>query len=111
MLLRGLIPAGFMPDLAAAGGGSLQLVICIGGGLKVVTVPATLADVEHETPTSTSDYCAFGGLTVPVLLPVGQSALWSLLAQERGYDVRTALRHDGKADVPALGARAPPCIA
>jgi hypothetical protein len=71
MLLRGLIPVGFMPDVTALQHGKIDLVVCTGFGSKTVQVdldslnPHTNHSAVHHAHT----ICPFFGLT-SVVLPV-----------------------------------------
>jgi len=65
VLLRGLVPAGWMPALGMDGP---QLVICTTNGL--VAAPADMfASGEDHAPPASADHspCAFAGLGVPIL--------------------------------------------
>ena len=109
MALRALIPAGFMPDLAAAHGGSFQLVMCTPDGLKAVTVDANgEPGGPAPTPTPSHELCAFAapvmGLEAcPLALVVAWRGAVELI------DSRTVRRDlSGPLRWNWHGARAPP---
>jgi hypothetical protein len=104
MLLRGLIPAGFMADTAAvAAGGMIQLVICTGGGLKGANIPA-----DRDAPVSADDDCAFANAAAPIILPaIGLSQRSERAGPVAGRQWR---RFDlcRVCQLAGMGARAPP---
>lgn len=64
MLLRLLVPAGFMPMVQD---GAIALAICQGSGPPLVS-PATHGMKHHgEAPVKTSEGCAFADLALPLL--------------------------------------------
>jgi hypothetical protein len=114
-MLRGLMPTGFMPAIAADG--SFEIVICSSSGLKTISVTpggepvpsaAQQSDRQNSDGSSVQQPCVFGGLADAVslglpLIPIRHASL--------GTDV-------GSADIafllppysggPPLGAQAPP---
>lgn len=75
VLLRSLIPVGFMPNMAELSHGKIDFVICTGVGFKTIQVdPITLqpssehAQTEHSASHhSTNTICPFFSLTSAVL--------------------------------------------
>lgn len=102
MLVRGLIPTGFMPAIATADG-AFQLVICTGGGLMTVDVPS-----DGQAPVTARDDCAFASAVAPVLLPPAVATLPAPTV------LLLAVMHDQECGrvphraVIGVGARAPP---
>lgn len=81
VLLRSLVPVGFMPDMASLSQGKIDFVICTGMGFKTIQVdPTTLKPVSEQAPTEhpsshqpTNTICPFFSLTstaLPILLLV-----------------------------------------
>lgn len=107
--LRALIPAGFMPDFAAAQGGTFQLVLCTQAGLKIVTVDAKGEPTDPApAPVVNHELCAFaapaGGLEVSLsALVVAWRGTVELVLSDT-VDQRLA----GPARWNGHGARAPP---
>lgn len=82
LLLRAMIPVGFMPDPAAAREGVFKLVICNGSGFSTITLDANGDPVEtdsnHETETASACFFAPIGPALPSsqdLVPVSQVGL------------------------------------
>lgn len=111
LLLRGLVPVGFMPDLAAIVDGTFQIVICTGGGLKVVTVPLAPAHGGEHEPASAGEQCAFAGLVSTVLLAPAQPAILAPVTAASSLRILVVDSGHLGAIVPGLGARAPPLAA
>ena len=67
VVLRALIPVGFMPDFGAAANGEFKIVICTASGTQLVTLDADGQPVK-EAPASDQksqhhdEPCAFTGL-------------------------------------------------
>lgn len=109
-ILRALIPAGYMPDLAAARAGTFQIVICAAGGEHLIAVDADGNEVPDHSAAFAGEPCAFAGLAAMALhnletLPAtrveyGDTALWPQLA------VTMPPARAG----PQLGSRAPPTL-
>jgi hypothetical protein len=72
LLLRVLVPAGFMPSLA---GGQLTVSVCTGYGAKQVEI--ALPGSEHGSIASP---CAFADLSLPLLAGADPSQLAAALA-------------------------------
>lgn len=107
LLVRGLIPAGFMP-VRAATDGSLLIVICTGGGVRVVSVGHDAIDGDPRAPIRGSDECGFAGGNAPEMLPSAQAAIWLPALEEGQNAVWHAAPRTMRMQVPGLGARAPP---
>ncbi len=115
VLLRGLIPAGYMPDPGALKLGQLELTLCTASGERVAfSLPldglATSGAPDGHGVASDPD-CPFGLLSqvTPALLALAFWWPWrptQRLARRRAWVAPPpAIRLTG----PALGPRAPPC--
>ena len=71
LLLRAMIPVGFMPDLAAARDGVFTFVICSGSGFSTITLDANGDPVESDSghEAEATGHCIFA--------PVGPALLAS----------------------------------
>jgi len=108
LFVRALVPAGFMPAVAAQGHG-LTLVICSGsGGLQTITVDEEGKKLPAKSGKTSHEPCAFSGhlgiaapsLDVATLLHVLEPARPPIVAANYFLPpVRAG---------PALGSRAPP---
>lgn len=106
LMLRALVPAGFMPAMAADG--AFEFVICKAG------VPVLVGDPTQQPGQSGDDtayddaLCPFAGLASPSLMPAGgtehhaAAAAASVTWPASGAALRTVVR------LPGQGARAPP---
>ncbi|MEQ1653829.1 MAG: DUF2946 family protein, partial [Hyphomicrobium sp.] len=97
MLVRGLMPVGFMPDLGKAG--ALAIRICSSAGLQTIFIKTT--DTDQSTPAPHHDSCALcaapilsGALAQPPVAVVAFFILmattiagWTLLQRPRFYNV------------------------
>ncbi len=114
VLLRALIPVGYMPDLPAAANGLFKVVICTTDGAKTLAVDANgdLAPTEH--PADEGDHrdhpCAFSGIvSIADRTEISQVSLPAI------YRVaHFSLRESGILPPvragPAVGSRAPPIV-
>ena len=112
VLLRALIPPGYMPDLAAAQDGVITLVICSPDGLRTVSLDENGKPVEPgESPDEHQrQHCPFasvGSIDLPPLakepMPIVftmHAALWS---PQEGLGAERPV-------VGPVGSRAPPTL-
>jgi hypothetical protein len=109
VLLRALIPAGFMPVWSEKASGLPGLVICTAQGSKVIADPA--GEQEHPSDKTTSDHEFCPILASPIALPpislgfefaaaYGDSAAWP------HFEFTTPPARAG----PHLSIRGPPVI-
>lgn len=64
LLVRAMIPAGYMPEGRGAG---WLMTLCTGDGVQAVLVDADGTPVEPDGPADTAPSCAFGSLAAPAL--------------------------------------------
>lgn len=108
MMLRALVPVGYMPDFAAAAKGTFKVVICTSEGARTVTV-ALDGDQQHQQkPGKSHELCPFGAAPATGTLPAPAvaalpAALASADAPLPAHDVILIWKPG-----PALGSRAPP---
>lgn len=106
MMLRALIPAGYMPNWSG-GHAKAWLAICHAGALQVLVEPARRASGEPIKPTDSSRFeCPYAALAAPGLAP----ATWSVSTPPRPLPaVLTSLTSLVSAEQPRRPpARAPP---
>lgn len=114
LLLRGLVPQGFMPDWHAAARGVLTLTICSAdGGDRVVTLDAdgNLVPGENDAAGQGHGVCGFTPVSgmVPLLLAV--ALLLPIVWRRQGMPWPTASLPSRPRLSTAHGARAPPAFA
>ncbi len=119
MVLRALIPVGYMPDLPAAANGIFKVVICTTDGAKTIAVDRNglLAPTEYpgnDHPSDQGDHrdhpCAFSGI-----FAVADRASDALAVQPAVYAIAAVSPRDTRTlppvrAGPAVGSRAPPHV-
>lgn len=109
LVVRGLIPVGYMPDTGALRDGRIVITFCITPGNGASTMPAMLAgllddDNSHSEDVLAGNDCPFSLLSHQALdLPVLPGLRALLVA---GFSAPT--RTFDNAVLPVLGARGPP---
>ena len=110
LFLRALIPAGFMPDLAAARDGVITITICTAYGMTTVALDENGDPVEPDQApeTETREHCRFapaGPVDLPPVTRTPTPVAFALPASPRTLqdDVRVTRQTAG-----AVGPRAPP---
>ena len=115
LLLRAVIPAGYMPDLGALRDGRLEITLCTADGLRTVSQPARSSETTGEAPAdgplaATPDDCPFGAVATQTLILPGDSALPPHGAARHFAPNASPERLDTSSQGPPLGARAPPFL-
>lgn len=107
VLVRALVPAGFMPD--AGHGHGLSLVICTSSGTRVEVADLALGKSDHrgKRASHAGDVCPFGDLTGPALSP-GWPRVLARASPLRATPRLATAQLPPARSVPALGSRAPP---
>lgn len=108
--LRALVPAGYMPDLAAAGDGQVRIVICTGYGSKSILVDETGAPADDQNADrSGHGDCAFGTVSgaaflapEPAMAPLHPELVRDFLPPVSAQSLTPPVQG------PPLGQRAPP---
>ncbi len=115
VLLRGLIPAGYMPDPGALKLGQLELTLCTASGERVAfSLPlgslATSGAPDGHGVASDPD-CPFGLLSqlTPALLALAFWWPWRPTQHRTRRRTWAAAPPSLRLTGPALGPRAPPC--
>ncbi|MGE3623778.1 MAG: DUF2946 family protein [Bdellovibrionales bacterium] len=111
LLMKLLVPAGFMPDMAALSQGSFKITICSASGARQIFVDETGKEAgqksHHERTGKTGhDVCSFGASPQAALAPV-LSVFASFLTLALAYPAA----EDRQADITPLRAawpRGPP---
>jgi len=111
LLLRALVPHGYMPDLSASADGVIKFVICSAAGAKVVTLnPDGTTSEDKGTPGHMGEPCAFAASSH---LPLPEIASVEIAPPEFVALAGPALAHDilppARAG-PPLGSRGPPLL-
>lgn len=112
IVARGLVPAGYMPDAAAAQNGQLALTFCTADGV-VSTLRFAPDSTHHESSANGHMECAFGVLslqatmTPPEGIPQLQHVVLPSLLLVRATPLQVLL---SLVSGPPLGARAPPVV-
>lgn len=110
VLLRALVPVGFMPDLAAAREGVFTIVICTADGLSAFAVNARGEPVgpDHERDADAKDHCPFAPIASIVLNADPQDAQpQAFAAADASWSPIEAARHIRHRPT-SLRPRAPP---
>ena len=110
ILVRAVVPAGFMLEASAAARGELKLVICTGSGSKVVDAGASGPSSEHDQDGQGSQHepCAFGAGATAALQPVLIDADPPEIAASSAPLRLIAFILPPVRAGPTLGSRAPP---
>ncbi len=113
LLLRAVLPSGYMPDLRAASKGELSLTLCNAYG-ELRSIRISLKDKQESPPTHdgiSAFNCPFAVLAAQALLPPSGPVL---AAPVRTTLTQAFLPYRSHAIVPAagppLGSRAPPAF-
>lgn len=109
VLLRALIPAGFMPNFAALVQGGSLIVICSAGVEKTIAVDAEGNALPHQGDRSSAAPCLFAALT-PVLMPLLALVLLAILPIPRatGWPIPAGAVWRAFRPPGPLSARGPP---
>jgi hypothetical protein len=117
LMLRALIPVGFMPRADDLRQGRFVMTICQGaGGMKTIVVDADGNPVDagtsgdHDDPSLHIELCAFSVLGSLIALPFFLTLLvLALLAVARRFELpRSTVLNALPLHGPPLGSRAPP---
>lgn len=110
MAWRAVLPAGFMPDAAAAREGKLVLTLCTGSGIPATVLLDLNGDADHDPANDNAGAdCPFCLMASPGLPPDAETTVAAHDAPARAlppaaYRAAPALPALG----PPLGSRAPP---
>ena len=108
LMLRALVPVGYMPDFAAAAKGEYKVVICSAAGSKTISLDADGIPVPADPSEQHDQPCAFAGVLAfagPALeaLTISPPAT----ALDIGVPRQSAELPPARAG-PVLGSRGPP---
>lgn len=110
--LRALVPAGFMPDLAAAQDGVITITICTPQGISTILLDENGAPVDPDrTPEpQTGDHCWFASAGAIDLPETPRNPIPASLTQDVSHwsPQQTLYRERGTSG--PLGPRAPPTV-
>lgn len=108
LVVRAMVPAGYMPDFSATSQGLLKVVICGASGAKALAADAKLHDGPGQTQSAHDQPCTYSGMTVAAVASMEPAGL---------HIPGTAIQHIGPHLVivlepsragPVLGSRGPP---
>ncbi len=110
VLLRALIPIGFMPDLSGLSSGELKIVICKAGGSEVLIVNDDGSPANHDASGHGDGPCAFAGIAAatPADLPGIVTPTFDVRSRQ-SLPLLAVVLPQVRAG-PPLGSRAPPQI-
>jgi hypothetical protein len=107
LMLRAVIPVGYMPDMAALQKGELKLQICSGMGVKTITLPQDDAPQPKHDGKEKLAHCPFGAAPSLAVLP--EAAVIAALVWQASLATTPILAVPEKRDGnPAARPRAPP---
>lgn len=108
VVLRALIPVGFMPDFGAAAKGVFKVVICTAAGSKHVMLDADGKPLPDQKSQHHDQPCAFAGLAA-VAVPVldAQHIVVPLVSVDTYHPTLAVALPPARAG-PVLGSRGPP---
>lgn len=109
LVVRGLIPVGYMPDTGALRDGRILITLCITSGNGTSTIPEMLADLladgtSHPEDVLAGNDCPFSLLSHQALDVLVLPRLQALLVASFSALTRTF----DNTVLPVLGARGPP---
>lgn len=108
VMLRALLPVGYMPQFGVRSGESAAFVICSEHGLVQAATPESAPRVPAEAARKASDACAFGALA-HLFQPATYALSFGILSPDTARVAPFAHLSTPPIDVgPQLGARAPP---
>lgn len=108
LVIRALVPLGFMPDIRALGNGDIKIVICTADGAKSVSVDPDGQPRPDKGASSHDFACAFGK---PVALAIPSQEMPELNGPAAVSRWATSLSNAHPAvsrSGPPLGSRGPP---
>lgn len=108
LLLRVVIPAGYMPA-ARTSGHAVAITVCSGNGPLLLLTSVSTQHSRSDSHQTASDICAFGLYAAQALIghfPTAQPAASTAYATLRFHEAAIPLPLDARG--PPLGARAPP---
>ncbi len=108
ILLRALIPQGFMPDFSASADGAFKMVICSASGSKVIAFDADGNPADTPQTAHLDQPCAFFGLCPFGLNSVAAAELPTPMALAMAHPLQSRFVLPPARAGPALGSRAPP---
>ena len=109
VLLRALIPPGFMADLPAAANGQFKVVICSAYGAKTIDLDLGLTPAhEQDRKASHEADCPFGMSPVAAPLPEPLAITLRLEPILSAMLTHTELARIPYSTGPPVGSRAPP---
>lgn len=108
LMLRVIVPAGYMPDFSAASDGMFKVVICTANGMQTVSLDEDGQPVPDQSTGHVDQPCAFSGLaavalpTAETFEPISLTFEAAVLARHSEPELPVSVRG------PPLGSRAPP---
>lgn len=111
VVLRALVPVGFMADLPAAANGQFKIVICSAYGTRTVDLDLGLAPAHApDKQSAKSDPCPFGMSPAAAPLPAPLAVAMRQARTPEPVKTRTSPVSVPFSTGPPLGSRAPPVL-
>lgn len=112
LLIRALIPAGFMlaAKIGSDGTRALQVVVCTGHGPEIQFVNADGTPTDRKPAPDRHHHCAFSGTAIVAVLAVGGVGVVPIDFQQRISAARAAVLVPPSCAGPPSGSRAPPLL-
>jgi hypothetical protein len=111
VVLRALVPAGFMADLPAAANGQFKVVICSAYGTKTLDLDLGLPPAHTPGGQATQDEpCPFGMSPAAGPLPTPLVVAMRYARAPETVQTRASHVHVPFSTGPPLGSRAPPAV-
>lgn len=109
-IARALIPAGYMPDFAAASDGIFKVVICSAMGAKSIALDEGDAPLPGPSDGHDDQPCAFAGLVAVAMPALGAFTMATPEFQVSNLYPRVADLLPPARAGPQLGSRGPPQV-
>lgn len=111
LLLRAMIPAGYMPDVGPASADSAGIVICSAHGSYTLGVNGAEQKSDPASQHKLTEPCAFSGLAQTYIPVIGQPEVLPVaISTPVHYAAASQAVLPPVRAGPALGSRAPPSI-
>ena len=108
VLLRALIPVGYMPDFGAAAKGVFKVVICSANGFKSVVVDKDGHKIPDHSDSTQDQPCAFSGIAVAALPSIEAGPQIAPEFADASFIPRLAIDLPPSRAGPPLGSRGAP---
>ena len=108
LLLRSLVPAGYMPDFSTTSDGGLKIVICTAIGVTALTVDDGGKPVPDQGRKHQDQPCAFAGIAAAPLPAMAPLETGTAAYERVAWAPRAGADLPPSRAGPPLGSRGPP---